>query len=67
MFNPLDHIEDQPKKSESTDSAVSTSSLDFSSEEVCPKCNSRFETAQAAAGIPVRYCAACRVAIPFKD
>lgn len=66
MFNPLDHIE-MPTKKQPEQPAVSTSSLDFVSESQCPKCGNAFDRAIAAKGIPVNYCAKCRVATPLKD
>ena len=66
MFNPLDHLNDT-RTSVSSAKKVSTSSLEFSSEENCPKCGKPFEAATAAMDISVRYCPNCRVATPFRD
>lgn len=66
MFNPLDHIE-EVKRMPKQQPAVSTSSLEFTSDSHCPRCGNSFEQARAALDIPVNYCPKCRVATPVRD
>lgn len=62
VFNPLDHLESDS----SEEQLESNSSLYLENPGYCPKCGKAFGAATAA-GLPVYYCATCRVTEPLPN